>query len=404
MKNSAPGEAVPRICLLTETFYPVVGGGETHARLLAHHLNLMGMTTFVLTRRSNSNLSISELVDGIQVCRLPPSGMKRFGKYLMVPFVRGFLAKNRHAYDLILVCGFRVLGEPAAKSARRLGKTCVLRAEAQGEMSGGYASAYRKLPPIVGMAFRKWIDRRNKTLKQASAFVAISKPVAREFEECGAEKIHHIPNGIDSDLFKPVGDRRSLRVKLGLPIDGTIAVYSGKLNQGKGLTNLLAAWDQVRAGRKDLHLVLVGSGGGQSLSCEDELRSLVRERRLPVTFTGYVGNVHEYLQAADIFILPSLNEALPMSVLEAMSCGLPVVATRVGGIPEIISNMENGILVEPANPDQLAAEIESLLDQPSLADELGKNARQTACERYSIQAVAESYYELLCHIHSSRIS
>lgn len=403
MKNS-PASLVPRICLLTESFYPIVGGGETHARLLSHHLNAMGMSTFVLTRRSNPNLPISELIDGTQVCRLPPSGMKRFGKYLMVPFVRDFLAKNRHAYDLILVCGFRVLGEPAVKSARHLGKLCVLRAETQGEMSGDYASAYRKLPPIVGTAFKKWIDCRNKVLKQANAFVAISKPVAQEFEECGAKNIHHIPNGIDSDVFKPVGDHHSLRVKLGLPIDGTIAVYSGKLNQGKGLTDLLLAWENVCAGRNGLHLVMVGSGGGQSLSCEDELRNIVRERRLPVTFTGYVENVHEYLQAADMFILPSLNEALPMSVLEAMSCGLPVIATRVGGIPEVVSHKENGILIEPANPDQLAAEIAELIDRPSLAEELGKNARQTASERYSIKAVAERYYELLCHIHSSRIS
>jgi len=402
MKNSAPGRAVPRICLLTETFYPVVGGGETHARLLARHLNSMGMTTFVLTRCSSAGLLPCEMLDGTQVCRLPPSGVKRFGKYMMLPFVSSFLSRNRLVYDMILVCGFRVLGQPAVTMARRLGKSCVLRAEAQGEMSGGYASAYRKLPPIVGTGFRKWIDRRNRILRRADAFIAISEPVAQEFEACGAGPIYRIRNGIDTDVFKPA-DSRSLRRKLGLPMEGMIAVYSGKLNQGKGLTDLLAAWEKVCAERNGLLLVLVGSGGGQSLSCEDELKEIVRERRLPVTFTGYVENVHEYLQAADMFILPSLNEALPMSVLEAMSSGLQVVATRVGGIPEVISDMENGILIDPGNPEQLADVILQAADR-SLPKELANNARRTICERYSITAVAERYYELLCRVHSGRIS
>ena len=401
MKNSASGE--PRVCLLTETFYPVVGGGETHARLLARELNSMGMTTFVLTRRSSAELRSCEMVDSTQVCRLPPSRMKRFGKYLMVPFAQNSLSRHRHAYDLILVCGFRVLGAPAVRMSKRLGKTCVLRAEALGEMSGGYASAYQELPLIVGAVFRKWIGWRNRLLKQADAFIAISKPVGREFEESGADPIFEIPNGIDSDLFKPMPESREfLRKELGLPMGDTIAVYSGKLNQGKGLGTLLLAWEKVCAGRQGTHLVLVGSGGGQSLSCEDQLRDMVRERKLSVIFTGYVENVHEYLQAGDMFLFPSENEAFGLSLVEAMSCGLPVIASRVGGIPEIVSHADNGILVEPADPDRLAIEIEGLIEQPALAGKLGESARKTVCERYSIKAVARQYYELLCRIHSSK--
>jgi len=94
---------------------------------------------------------------------------------------------------------------------------------------------------------------------------------------------------------------------------------------------------------------------------------------------------------------------LPMSVLEAMSSGLQVVATRVGGIPEVISDMENGILIDPGNPEQLADVILQAADR-SLPKELANNARRTICERYSITAVAERYYELLCRVHSGRIS
>ena len=400
----------PRVCLLTETFYPVVGGGETHARLLAQHLNCLGMSSFVLTRRSDRRLPRTESVDGTKTYRVPPAGMKRLGKYAMVPFVLFELIRRRREYDLVLVCGFRVLGVPAVIAARLLGKSCVLRAEAQGEMSGGYASAYKKLPLAVGALFRTWINLRNRILKRADAFVSISNPIAEEFAECGVDvdRILELPNGIDTERFRPVdaGTRRLLREKLGLPVEKITAIYCGKLNRGKGLEHLLQAWETVIACRKDAYLVLVGSGGGQSLSCEDDLRRLVHARDLgsTVIFTGSVQNSREHLQASDIFILPSENEALPMSLLEAMSCGLPSIASRVGGIPQVVTHLENGILVEPADPDGLAREILGLLHRPSLAESLSANARRTVCERYAIGPVSARYFQLFSCLSSRRVS
>ena len=122
----------PRVCLLTETFFPVVGGGETHARLLASHLNSLGMVTFILTRRSDPKLARFESVKGIPTYRVPPARFGRFAKYAMIPFVVIELARKREMYEVILVCGFRVLGAPAVLAAKLLGKVCVLRAEAEG--------------------------------------------------------------------------------------------------------------------------------------------------------------------------------------------------------------------------------------------------------------------------------
>lgn len=398
--NPVSQAQVPHICLLTEMFYPVVGGGETHARLLAQSLNDLGMRTFVLTRRSDKSFPRSETISGTPTHRVSPAGPNRFGKYAMVPFALVELFRRRHEYDIIFVCGFRVLGLSAVLMSRLFHKACVLRAESQGEMSGGYASAFRKLPTPVAVVFRSWIGFRNWVLKQANGYVGISKPIAEEFVECGMDtrRIFKFPNGIESKAFTPVDadGRRSLREKLGLPVDRMIASYSGKLNQGKGLEHLLRAWVDVSEAREDAHLVLIGSGGGQSLSREDELRAYVRDNALEssVTFTGYVENVNEYLQASDMFILPTENEAFPLSLLEAMSCRLPVIASRVGGIPEIVSHLDNGILVNPADPDALSSEIVRLMGEPSLAGSLAANARQTACDRYSIESVAARYYEL----------
>lgn len=416
MKNYVPEPAsandnasvrVARVCLLTETFYPVVGGGETHARLLAQHLNSLGMRTFVVTRRSSRDLPRSESIGDIEVQRVPLAGMKRFGKYAMVPFSLIELFRRRKEYDVIFVCGFRVLGLPAVLAAVLLHKGCVLRAEAQGEMSGGYASAYRKIPLPVALAFRGWIRFRNWILRQADGYVAISKPIAEELVSCGMDtrRIFKLPNGIDSEKFSPVtaDDRPAIRRELGLPVDAVIASYSGKLNRGKGLEHLVRAWVQVSRDHENAHLALVGSGGGQSLSCEDELREFVRQNGISdsVTFTGYVEDVHRYLQASDMFVFPTENEAFGLSLVEAMSCGLPAIAARVGGIPEIVSDGKNAILVPAADTESLVREINNLMKGLPEAGPMSANARRTVCERYSIQSVAARYYELFTSVRAS---
>ena len=141
-----------------------------------------------------------------------------------------------------------------------------------------------------------------------------------------------------------------------------------------------------------------------TLSCEDELRRFVRARGIEdrVKFTGYVRNVHEYLQAADLFVFPTEGEAFPLSLVEAMSCGLPVIASRVGGIPEIVTHGRDGILVDPANPEALAREIAFLMKETPTAGSLGSNARRTVCEAYSIESVASQYFESLCGICAVR--
>lgn len=397
---------IPRICLLTETFHPVVGGGETHARLLARSLSSIGMNTFTLTRRSDRRFPVSDSIDGLDIYRTPPSGMKRFGKYLMVPFVLRELFRRRDDYDVIFVCGFRILGVPAVMAAKMLNKICVLRSEGIGEMSGSYASAYKRLTPGIGGIFRAWISARNSLFRRADAFVSISKPIEEEFLNQGAEsrQILLAPNGIDTTIYSPVDTtiRKALRDRLNLPKDAFIAAYSGKLNQGKGLEHLLKAWSTLAPAREDLHLLLIGSGGGQSLSCEDQLRTFVKEHELEsrVTFTGYVETVQEYLQASDLFVFPSENEALGISLIEAMSCGLPAIASDTGGIPEVVQHLINGILIEPGSSDAIVGAVRDLLDQPALARELANHARKTACERYSIESVAARYFEYFTSLYA----
>jgi glycosyltransferase involved in cell wall biosynthesis len=151
---------------------------------------------------------------------------------------------------------------------------------------------------------------------------------------------------------------------------------------------------------QDLHLVLVGSGSGQYLSCEEKLRTYVEENNLGqhVTFTGYVENVEEYLKASDCFVLPSRSEAFGLSLCEAMACGLPCIGTRVGGIPDFVTDGENGLLVAAGDSEALRDAIWQLYSEEEMARELGSKARATVQQQFSMRAIAEAHVETFADI------
>jgi glycosyltransferase involved in cell wall biosynthesis len=142
--------------------------------------------------------------------------------------------------------------------------------------------------------------------------------------------------------------------------------------------------------------VLVGSGGVDIHGCEAELEEYVAAHGLArrVRFTGDVRNVHEYLQASDLFAFPSENEAFGISLIEAMACGLPAVSTDVGGIRDILHHEVNGLVFEAGNRQQLRRSLERLLAEPALGTRLGEAARRTAEQRYAADLVADRYARL----------
>lgn len=139
-------------------------------------------------------------------------------------------------------------------------------------------------------------------------------------------------------------------------------------------------------------------------NCEEELRRYVREHDLGdvVRFTGDVRNVHEYLQASDIFAFPTEDEAFGISLIEAMSCGLPAVATRVGGIPDVLQDGINGLLIDPADEQALEMALVSLLGDRDLRQRLGSAARRRVVEQYSESRVVERYMQLIEEVLATR--
>ena len=393
--------SAPRICVLTDSFYPIIGGGENLIEQLSRALINRGLDLFVLTQRRLSESPKIETVGNVPVNRTGMSGFNRFGKYIMLPAALFRLLLLRRYYDIIFISGIRTLGVVGVLAAKMLNKKCVLRAASCSEMSGDYA-----LKPTHSTRFRltnkliKFIlSCRNRIYRIADGFISISSAIRAEYEVCGVnhERVASIFNGVDLKKFCPINleKKPALRRKLNIP-DKKIIIYTGKLNQGKGLQVLLRAWNRAlqRGSITDLHLVLVGSGVNQYLSCEEELRDYVDKNRLKdfVTFTGNVRNVQEYLQASDFFTLPSESEAMPNALIEAMAVGLPVIVTAAGGIKDIIEAGKNGIMIEVNDENALVESILKFFHDPDEANRLGNAGRKTVIKRFSLEMAAD-YHE-----------
>ena len=205
-------------------------------------------------------------------------------------------------------------------------------------------------------------------------------------------KIVKIPNVIDQSEFYPFDEKTREQVRKDLGFSGeTIATFTGRLVEGKGIGVLLAAWKKVAVDFNDICLFILGQGPFEKPS-KELCQELGLEEK--VRFIGLVNDVRNYLAMSDIFVFPSFHEGFPNSVLEAMACGLPVISTRIGGVVDVIKNGENGLLVEPGNAEQLADALKKLISDTEYASSLGKTALKTVRENYDINVIANRYVEL----------
>jgi starch synthase len=192
-------------------------------------------------------------------------------------------------------------------------------------------------------------------------------------------KIASIFNPVDPEIWAPV-DRHQAREKLGIPVHARVAVWHGRVSvRSKGLDVLLDAWRRtcVRRPGQDLRLVLVGAGNdGQRLA---QLISEVGVDNILWVqgFSSDRAALREYLSAGDLYVFPSRHEGFPVAPLEAMSCGVPLVAADASGIAEILPELEasGGVIVPRENPEALALAMGRFLDNPALCREVGRKAR-----------------------------
>lgn len=391
-----------KVCILTETYHPVIGGGETQARLLAEGLVARGASVIVLTRRSDPALPRHERYGHVVVHRLWPPGRGQLKKWGLLLSAGPALLRLRSEYDIVFVSGFRIVGLAAVVMARILRKAVVLKADSRGEMSGAFfeAGLDRAKVPGFSLLFRAFLKLRNAALRRADAFVAITPEITAEYAAAGIpeSRVRMVPNGVETSRFGPLDAqaRAELRIKLGIDAAARVAVYTGRLVSYKGLPTLLRAWPEVLRAVPAARLLLLGEGGLDIHNCEQQLREQVQQEGLAgsVTFVGAVSDVSPWLQAADVFVFPTENDAFPSSLVEAMACGLAVVTTPVGAIPTIVQAGETGVLVTPADSGRLAEALVRVFRDPGLSSRLGAAARQAALGKYSAGAMTSRYLDL----------
>jgi teichuronic acid biosynthesis glycosyltransferase TuaC len=206
-------------------------------------------------------------------------------------------------------------------------------------------------------------------LPQATRIVAVSRALADEVIEMGVarERVAIVMNGVDGDLFKP-RDRAAARAELGLPA-GPLALYVGNLKPEKGVLDLGKAWPAVVRHIPDATLLVVGDG---PLRGELEAMTKPLGERVRLIPRQPLEKVPSYMAAADILVLPSHSEGTPNVVLEALASGRRVVATAVGGVPDLITSPTLGSLVPARDPDALADALMIALRQPYDATEIAR--------------------------------
>jgi sugar transferase (PEP-CTERM/EpsH1 system associated) len=254
---------------------------------------------------------------------------------------------------------------------------------------------------FAGLPMRRRLFRR-AAYAMGDAVFALTKEL-RDFHARQAwvrpESMDVIYNGVDTQRFAPGEKTRlALRGELGIPEQSFVIGSVGRLVPIKDHATLLKAAASLAASGIDLRVLLVGQGPER-----EKLENLAAETlRGRVYFAGDSGRVPEMLNAMDVFVLPSLNEGMSNTLLEAMASGLPVLATNVGGNPEIVQDNVDGCLFKPGDVQWLADKLKQLASDPDLVHQLGTAARNRAMNSFSLSRMLDTYRRFYLDLAASR--
>ncbi len=375
-----------RIVLISASYAPRVGGLETVVKNLALELKQRGHDVYIIANRYPRSLRRYELIDDVPIHRIlmtnvVPSReqLPRLPKYvvgvLIAPLQLGRLVKliRRLQPDLINVHYLGLAALYAALAKRFHSAPMVLSLHGSDLTTVPYPPGYVLLSRFA--------------VKQAQALTTCSNDLCgylrNMMPEHWQEPVTVTGNGVNASELESVEPLRTDRPYL---------FSAARLASTKGLDVLVRAFSQVRASGQDLDLIVAGSGPE-----EERLRLLARDLRVDdhIRFWGTADRrqMAALMRGCDIFILPSLREGFGIASLEAMVLSKPVVASRCGGIPEVVRHRETGLLVTPGDADALSKAILVLANQPELRAAYGKRGRDLAINEFSWRSVANRYLE-----------
>jgi glycosyltransferase involved in cell wall biosynthesis len=259
--------------------------------------------------------------------------------------------------------------------------------------------------PFSGMAYVKMmgyesVDRLITRLK-VKRLIAVSEDIESDLRRCyGAHKVVQIHNGINLSRVKVTQHREHMRRSLGFQYGDRVIGTVGRLTPVKGHNILLQAAGSLIRKRGNVKVLIVGDG-----PLKATLTQLIHDLRIEkeVVLAGQRDDVYDLVNCMDVFVLSSFHEGIPMVLLEALALKCPVVASRVGGIPEVATHGVGGLLVSPGNAAELEQGIDRILEDELYAKKLAEAGRLRVEEEFSASVMAERTADLYCSLVSDRV-
>ncbi len=378
--------------MVISQFHPIIGGAEKQAQVLSKKLVEKGVRVNLITGWWKFGTPRRETIDGIKVFRnfcgwgmlgiSKPRTIRMLGGMIYAISLGAYLLFHGREYDVIHVHQFLYPAFVSLLIGKRILKKPVMVKSA----SSGLTSDIQRLRMLpYGHLQLKFL------LKQLDHLVAVSEATGEDFKQIRypESRISYIPNGVDV----PVQEKTAYH-------QVTQVITVTRLSEEKGVDVLLKAWADVVREEKNLKLLIVGSG-----PLEPKMKSLSHSLGIAelADFVGSIRDVANYLRASDLFVLSSRSEGMSNALLEAMSYGIPCIATNVGGNAELLGRegkdfrsgefviAKHGLLVNPDDVNGLSGAILYLLRHRERSEELGRRGKGFVKENYSIDSIADRY-------------
>lgn len=366
-----------KIALLSEKYTPDIGGLAISAGRLGESLSVAGHDVRLVAPSPNLPPTIKQTQrsSGVHVTRF--GAHKRVDDTLVDWFELIVEEHKREPFDLIHAYFLPMAG-----------------------FVGAYAGKYLGIPSVVSIRGND-IERAAfdpskfshvmYALQHANAVTTNASELAKKAKAFLNRDIHIIPNGIDTERFKPIEKNSVLAEALGLVDEKKkeerkfVIGFVGELREKKGLATLLSGYTQITK-TMPISLLIVGEvREGEDKKFFEEFKSA--NPQLSITVTGHVPHkdLPAYYSLMDVFVHPSLRDGMPNAVLEAMACGKTVIATPVGGALDVIEDGVNGLFVNVNDANEMAEKIAEVLNQPEKRGTIGRSAREAVLSQYMLE-------------------
>ncbi|HLD40440.1 MAG TPA: glycosyltransferase family 4 protein [Candidatus Nanoarchaeia archaeon] len=356
----------PKLLLVADTYYPKVDG------------TLKFMEEFM--KRAQDNFDISLLVPdygihkGKKVHYIKMSKIWKVSGYANLKFSPSNLKKIKTAIqeaDLVFVQGPAMISYLSIHYARKFNKKIFFYTHTL-----SWELFEKFFPRLIKKPFSLLVKKVSIAIYNRCNEILVPYHELKEQLELEGVRtaVTTARLGVDIDVFNPAADKRASKEKIHLNPDKKVIGYVGRISKEKNTDLLLEAFHKIED-QENIFLLMVGDGP------EKQTREFKEIKNCKVT--GFVNNVQDYLKAVDVFVMPSLTETTSLATLEAMSTGIPVIATRVGFIKNYIIKNHNGLFFPRNSSSMLSVKIAQLVKDRELRDRLGQNARKTVAYGFS---------------------